>query len=142
MSQPFIIEKTFDAPPEKVWKAITDKDQMKEWYFNLSEFKAEPGFEFSFAGKGRKGEDYLHICKVTEVIQENKLSHSWSYKGYPGMSEVTFELFPEEESTRMRLIHEGIESFAANGPDFTKESFAEGWTMIIGKSLKDFTEKK
>jgi uncharacterized protein YndB with AHSA1/START domain len=28
-----VIEKTFNAPVEKVWKAITDLDQMKQWYF-------------------------------------------------------------------------------------------------------------
>lgn len=28
----FIIERTFKAPIEQVWEAITDKDQMRQWY--------------------------------------------------------------------------------------------------------------
>jgi uncharacterized protein YndB with AHSA1/START domain len=44
----FVIERTFDAPAEIVWKAITDKDDMKQWYFDLPAFKPEAGFEFRF----------------------------------------------------------------------------------------------
>ncbi|MEI9946055.1 MAG: SRPBCC domain-containing protein [Chitinophagaceae bacterium] len=55
---PFVIERTYNSRIEKVWKAITDKDQMKQWYFDLSEFKPLVGFEFQFSGKGSKGEEY------------------------------------------------------------------------------------
>lgn len=137
---PFVIEKIYNAPVEKVWKAITDKDQMKQWYFDLAEFKPEPGFEFQFYGEGRKGEKYLHLCKISEVVPLKKLKYSWRYKGYEGISFVTFELFSETGRTRLKLTHEGLETFPANNPDFAKESFAEGWTYITGKSLKEFLE--
>ena len=29
---PFVIERTYNAPVDKVWKAITDKGQMKKKY--------------------------------------------------------------------------------------------------------------
>src|SRR4030095_523220 len=49
MAAPIILERTFDAPVEKVWKAITDIDQMKQWYFpQLENFKPEEGFETEF----------------------------------------------------------------------------------------------
>lgn len=28
--EPFVIERTFNAPIERVWKAITDREQMKQ----------------------------------------------------------------------------------------------------------------
>ncbi len=140
MKQPFVIERTYNAPAEKVWKAITEKDRMKQWYFHLEEFKPEVGFEFSFAGKGRNGEDYIHLCKITEVIEGKKLTYSWSYKDHPGMSYVTFELFADDDKTTVRLTHDGIETMAENGPDFSLASFTEGWTTIIGKKLKEFAE--
>ena len=59
-----------------------------------------------------------------------------------GYSVVTFELFPEGDATRLKLTHEGIESFRENGPDFAKESFMQGWTELIGTLLKNFIEKK
>jgi len=48
--QPIIKEVIINAPISKVWKAITDKDQMREWYFDLAEFKPRVGFKFQFEG--------------------------------------------------------------------------------------------
>lgn len=140
-SDPFVIERTYNAPVEKVWQAITDNQQMKQWYFDIKEFKPEVGFEFEFSGTGSKGEQYLHKCKITEVVPGEKLTYSWRYDGYPGISYVTFELFAEGKETRVKLTHRGLETFAGNGPDFAKESFMMGWTELIGKLLKGFVEK-
>jgi uncharacterized protein YndB with AHSA1/START domain len=142
-TEPFVIERILDAPVSAVWEAITDNRKMKRWYFDIREFKPEVGFEFRFSG-GTEEKQYLHICKITEVIPYQKLTYSWKYKDYPGESFVTFDLFPEEKKkTKLKLTHTGLESFPAdNDPAFAKKSFAEGWTHIIGKSLKEFVERK
>jgi len=137
--EPFIIERTYDAPIEKVWKAITDKDDMKQWYFNLADFKPEVGFEFSFEG-GTEEKTYIHLCKVIEAVVNKKLAYTWRYEGYEGNSTVTFELFEEGKKTRVKLTHEGLETFPRQ-KDFAKENFAMGWTELIGKLLKEFVEK-
>ena len=137
--QPFVIERSYNASPAEAWKAITDKDQMKKWYFDVSEFKPEVGFEFTFNG-GKDDKVYVHLCKVTEAIPYKKLKHSWAYKGYDGISFVTWELFEEGNGTSVRLTHEGLETFPQNNPDFAKENFEEGWTYILGTSLKKFLE--
>ena len=139
-SNPFVIEQTVNAPIQKVWKAITDKNEMKQWYFDLAEFKAEAGFEFQFLA-GSEEKKYLHLCKITEVVVGKKLSYSWRYDGYEGNSYVTFELFEEGNNTRVKLTHTGLETFPKDNPDFAEESFAAGWTYIIGTSLKEFVEK-
>lgn len=138
--EPFVIERIYNAPLDRVWKAITNKEQMKEWYFDLAEFKAEEGFKFQFTGQGKEGESYLHLCTIIEVIPMKKLSHSWRYEGYEGDSLVTFELFDEGGKTRFRLTHEGLDTFPAL-PAFAKENFAAGWTAIIGNNLKEFVEQ-
>ena len=139
MSHPLITESTYKAPVDIVWQAITDREQMKQWYFDIESFKPEVGFEFTFKGEN-EGRVYIHLCKITEVIPGRKLKHSWRYQDYEGISYVTFELFPEEDKTRIKLTHEGLESFPAL-PDFARNNFKEGWTMIIGTLLKDFVEK-
>jgi uncharacterized protein YndB with AHSA1/START domain len=135
--KPIRVEKTFQAPVEKVWKAITDKVQMKQWYFDLSEFRPEVGFEFQFTGQGAKGEKYIHHCKITEVVPFKKLTYSWAYEGYEGMSYVTFELFPEGNQTRLILVHKGLHTFPAH-PDFARSSFNAGWTELITVLLEKF----
>ena len=138
--QPFVIERSYNAPIEKVWNAITDKSQMKQWYFDLDDFKPEVGFEFRFDG-GSDDKIYHHICKIVEVVPNKKLKYSWKYEGFEGMSYVTFELFEEGKTTTVKLTHEGLETFPQNNPDFAKESFMQGWTYILGTSLKNFLEK-
>jgi uncharacterized protein YndB with AHSA1/START domain len=142
MATPFIIERVFNAPVNVLWKAITDKNEMKQWYFDLKEFKAEPGFRFSFTGGPDNGRQYLHLCEVIDVIPNKKLSYTWKYDGYAGESKVIFELFPEGEKTRLKLTHEGLETFPADQPDFAKKNFEEGWTGIIGTSLNQYIAKK
>jgi len=136
--EPIIIEKTFNAPADKVWKAITGKEEMKKWYFDIADFKPIVGFEFQFlAGDDQK--KYLHLCKIIEVTDQKKLTYSWRYDGYEGNSFVTFELFEENDKTRLKLTHLGLETFPEI-PAFSKENFRQGWTQIIGTSLKDYLE--
>lgn len=138
--EPVIVERTFNAPVERLWRAITDRDEMKKWYFDIAEFKPEVGFEFSFEG-GDENKTYVHLCKITEVIAGKKLTYSWRYEGYEGISFVTFEQFEEGEQTRLKLTHEGLETFPADNPAFARENFAAGWTEIINKNLKEFLER-
>ncbi|MCO4293188.1 SRPBCC domain-containing protein [Solitalea sp. MAHUQ-68] len=135
--EPFVIERTFNVDVQKVWEAITDKEQMKHWYFDLAEFKPEVGFKFSFIG-GTEEEQFVHLCQVTEVIPQKKLAYSWDYQGYVGSSLVTFELYNEGASTKLKLTHSGLETFPSDNPNLKQENFAEGWTYIIGTSLNNY----
>ncbi len=47
-ANPIVIERTLNAPASRIWKALTDRNEVKSWYFDLAEFKPEVGFEFSF----------------------------------------------------------------------------------------------
>src|SRR5256712_3647918 len=136
LTEAVIIERTFNATVERVWKALTDVEEMRRWYFDLKEFKPEAGFEFEFIVE-HEGVTYHHLCKITEVIPQKKLAYTWRYKGEPGDSLVTFELFAEGDKTRLKLTHEGLETFPKT-PSFARENFMKGWTEIIGSSLKDF----
>jgi len=135
-------EVSLNAPVSKVWKAITDKNDMKQWYFDLVEFKPEVGFEFEFyAGDEKK--KWLHLCKITEVVIGKKLTYSWRYDGYAGISYVIFELFKEGKGTRLKLTHNGLESFPSDEvPEFRRENFDAGWTSLIGTSIKEFVERE
>lgn len=136
-NEPVTIERTFNMPVEKVWKALTDKEQLRKWYFEVSDFKPRAGFEFTFEGQ-KEEKVFIHLCKVTEAAAFKKLAYTWKYKGFEGESLVTFELFPGGNTTRLKLTHLGIETFPSDTNDFSKENFVQGWTNIIGKSLNDF----
>ena len=140
-TQPIVLERIFNATTSKVWNALTDKNEMKKWYFDLEEFKAEIGFKFHFTGGPSPDRQYLHLCEIIEVIPEKKLTYSWQYDGYAGKSFVTFELSKQENKTLLKLTHKGIETFPAEITDFAIHNFEEGWNEIINTSLKNYLEK-
>ena len=134
-----MIERTFDAPVDRLWKALTDVDEMRQWYFDLKEFKPEVGFEFEFVVE-HEGVTYHHLCRITEVTPQKRIAYTWRYKGEQGDSLVTFELFAAGDKTQLKLTHTGLETFPRT-PAFARKNFNEGWTQIIGTSLKEFVEK-
>ncbi|MEJ7738845.1 MAG: SRPBCC domain-containing protein [Chitinophagaceae bacterium] len=137
-----VLERLFDVPTKRVWKALTDSNEMKNWYFNLKSFKAQVGFQFQFRGGHDERIQYLHLCEITEVVPNKKLSYSWRYDGYPGVSFVTFELFDQGNKTLLKLTHSGIETFPIENPDFALHNFENGWNEILNKSLRNHLEKE
>lgn len=140
-TKPLILERTYRAPIARVWTAITDRDQMRQWYFELEEFKAEKGFKFQFSCEDQEV-NYLHACEVLVSDPPNKLSYSWTYPEYKGYSVLTWELFDEGDNrTRLKLTHEGLESFPQENPNFRIESFKGGWNHFLNEALPAFVEE-
>ena len=131
--QPLIMERTLTAPATEVWKALTDPETMRKWYFDMDGFKPEVGTEFTFAGE-KDGVKKVHLCQVKEVIPNKKISYSWRYKDHEGSSLLTFELFDEGDNTRLKLTHAGLETFKV----FTKQNFQDGWNHFINTALVKF----
>lgn len=140
-SEPIIVEETFNTDVETVWKAITDINRMKKWYFNMiPSFKPEVGFETKFNVESGD-RNFIHLWKVTEVIPLKKISYNWKYENIPGDSFVLFELFDQKGQSKLRLTHQVTESFPDGIPEFNRESGVEGWNYFIKKSLKEFLEE-
>ncbi len=139
--EPIIVEQTFNTSVDIVWNSITEIDKMRQWYFeNIPSFKPEVGFEIRFNVQSQD-RSFLHIWKVTEVVPLKMIAYNWKYENYPGDSLVKFELFEENNSTKLRLTHQVLEDFPDDIPEFKRESGVEGWTFFIRKSLKKFLEK-
>src|SRR3954469_17829363 len=136
-----VIERTFNAPDEKVWRALTDETQMKQWYFpSMPSFKPVVGFETQVDVE-HEGVVYEHLWKVTAAEPNKKIAYSWSYVGHPGESLVSFELFPEGKQTRLKLSHTGLANFNPKAnPQYASKNFFGGWTHFAGE-LEKFLAK-
>jgi uncharacterized protein YndB with AHSA1/START domain len=137
---PFAIERTFDAPVALIWRALTNRDDMAKWYFDMEKFEPKVGCEFRFVVE-HEGNKYDHRCKITEVILQKKIAYTWRYEGCEGNSLVTFEVFAEGGKTRLKLTHEGLETFPKT-PAYARKNFVRGWASLIGTELKQFVEAK
>src|SRR5438477_227363 len=94
----------FEGGAIDYWLVTTGDDQMREWYFDLKQFKPKVGFAFEFVVE-HEGNNYHHLCRIVEVIPERKIAYTWCYKGEPGDSLVSIELSPEGEKTLLKMTH-------------------------------------
>jgi uncharacterized protein YndB with AHSA1/START domain len=135
------LRKRYNKPINDVWNSITKIDQMRQWYFeSIPSFKPEVGFETQFNVKSQ-GRNFMHLWTVTDVVPSKMLAYNWKYENISGDSLVKFELFEENNLTKLRLTHQVLEDFPDDIPEFKRESGVEGWTFFISKSLKVFLEK-
>ena len=135
------LEVHYNAPIDKVWRALSEKDLLKKWYFDVPDFIAEVGSEFSFSGWSEDRE-YIHNCKILDVKPEKLLVYSWAYEGYTGYSEVSFELFKRDEGRTMLLFkHKDIDSFPKDVNALSFSQFEQGWKVILQELLLEFVEK-
>ncbi|MDX5420355.1 MAG: SRPBCC domain-containing protein [Hymenobacteraceae bacterium] len=140
-STPIIVEQEFNAPKQKVWEAITNLDQMTQWYFeNIPDFKPEVGFKTKFVIELPE-RTFTHLWEVVEVEPGQQIKYLWSYEEYEGMGSVKFSLSEEGDKTTLRLTNEGLETFPADIPEFAPESCRGGWEYFIKGRLKAYLEK-
>ena len=129
-----------NAPVERVWEAITEQEQMKDWYFTIPDFKLEEGSIFNFYEPG-DGCKYHHRCEIREIIPLERFQHTWTHPGLSsGVSLLTWELMPIDNQTEVTLTHEGIENLEDGGPDLSPENYEAGWEEIVGNALKNYVE--
>lgn len=136
---PVIVEETFAVPVATAWTAITDINEMRQWYFeNIPSFEAKVGFETQFdVPCGDR--NFPHVWRVTAVEPLKLLRYDWRFEGYDGDSFVTFELLPQDDGTTVvRLTHKVRESFPDDIPEFKRESCEGGWTYFIKDRLKEY----
>ena len=90
--QTFLKEEVCHAPVEKVWQAITDKDAMKAWYFDIPDFELKEGATFNFYEPG-EAKQYHHHC-TKEIVLLQKLQHTWTHPSHSkGITLLTWETF-------------------------------------------------
>src|SRR4051812_30539124 len=75
------------APKSKVWKALTDPDQIKKYFFG-TETKTtwQPGTPITFSGEW-EGKPYLDKGTVLEVEPEKMLKYNY-WSSFSGTDDV------------------------------------------------------
>ncbi len=132
------VEFEFNAAIATVWQAITDPQQMRQWYFEqINQFEPIVGFETRFDVQC-DGRNFEHCWKIIEAQPMSVLKYEWSYTGYAGESEVHWMLTEKGQGTQLNLVQIGIETFDQSDPIFSRESGEAGWDYFIRESLANF----
>ena len=137
---PIQISNKINAPIEKVWEALTNPAQMRQWYFDVDKDNLQEGDTFTFYEPGEE-KKFLHECLILEMVEPSKFRHTWAYPDYShGSTTVNWDLESDGEQTEVILTHEGIHHILDGGDAFKQENFVEGWTEILTKMLPAFLD--
>ena len=141
-SDPIVVEQSFDVSPARLWQAITDRDEMVQWFFDdIPEFRPEQGFQTQFdVDTGERV--FRHLWTITEAVPGQKIVYDWRYEDFEGIGKVTFEVSPDGDGSKLRITNEGHESFTADLPEFTVESCIGGWKYFIQGALLEYLAKQ
>jgi uncharacterized protein YndB with AHSA1/START domain len=123
--QTIVHDVTYPHPPERVWRALVDVDEMALWLMPTDGFVPLVGQRFTLAC-GSHGT--VH-AEVVEVDPPKRLRCRWS--GSFGDTVVTFDLSPVAEGTRLRLEHRGWRE--SNSTD--RDAFDSGWAQMFTEDL-------
>lgn len=131
------VEAVFDATKLKVWEALTNSEIMKIWYFDIANFNLNIGNKFSFY-EGEKKE-YLHEGEILQVEENKLLQHTWTHpEQSSGTSVLTWNIDEIDGKSKVTLTHEGVESFADAGPNFTIANYEMGWNALVKTNLRNY----
>ena len=136
--KPIVVEDIFQVSKEVLWAAITEHDQMIQWFFDaIKAFEPKIGFETQFIVEN-EGRIFPHLWKIEQVEPYKKISYNWKYEGYVGDSEVSFEISEFENKSKLKVKHQVLESFPQDIPEFQRENCLGGWNYFIKQRLKRY----
>jgi uncharacterized protein YndB with AHSA1/START domain len=112
------IEHILPAPPEDVFAAWTTPERMARWMSpeGSAQAQADPRVGGVFRVIMGEHEQLEHTGEYLEVDPPRRLVFTWASPSTgPEPSEVTVELHPHEDSTRLVLTHEKLPAEAVDG---------------------------
>jgi uncharacterized protein YndB with AHSA1/START domain len=126
-----VLERVYPYPPERVWRALTDRQALAEWLMP-NDFQPTVGHKFQFNVGPQWGWRGYVDCVVLEVDEPHRLSYSWEGDPKHPPTVVTWILTPVEAGTHLRLEHTGFRGLRGL---FLKSILGGGWKGMLRKSL-------
>jgi uncharacterized protein YndB with AHSA1/START domain len=151
VSQQLKREIVIEAPPEIVWDAVTEPDQIALWFSDAAEFDLQPGGAGSLTWHpGGRATDELSETmvipvQVLEVDPPRHFSFRWTHpEGAEATEEnsllVEFTLTPEGDATRLSVVESGFQEVDRD-TEAEMRGHGEGWKVHL-ESLREYAMRK
>jgi uncharacterized protein YndB with AHSA1/START domain len=154
LQNPIVIQRVFDLPISKVWKALTNAEEFKKWRgpngFTCpsSSMEARVGGKYLNCMRAPDGKEFWSTGVVREFLPPRRLVITDSFSdnngkvipasdyGMPGNWPkelmITYELEEADGATKFKLIHEGI-------PAEMRDECIQGWNESFDKLEKNIS---
>lgn len=121
-----VVEKEFAHSPQKVWRALTEGDLIKQWLMD-NDFAPMVGRKFQFRSTPVQGWDGCINGEVLVAEPYERLVYSWSTMGM--QNEVAWTLTATPGGTLVRMEQSGFGS----DQDGAYKGATYGWRNFIRK---------
>jgi uncharacterized protein YndB with AHSA1/START domain len=120
------ITKQIDAPRDRVFRALTEADELGRWFASSAESDPRAGGEyvlrFAFEDESR---NHTYSGRYEAVTPDERVRYPWN--GRFGETTVEFVLEPRDSGTEVRLVHSGWAEQAAE----SRELHEQGWGFFL-----------
>ena len=147
------IERTIDAPPDKVFRAWIDPEAVKKWFVHQAtvhwtrnpeiDSKADGHFSWSVVSDDNDQEEFVFHGTYREVEPGKKLAFTWEWQTLPiegvdgpGKTLVTIEFLRQGDSTKIVLTQSGLPKEAA------RNAHDKGWNRCLDGISKLLSEPR
>ncbi len=112
---------------DRVWKAITDQNEIAEWFLK-ADFKPTIGYQYTLTH-----EDTTISGKILEASPVNKLVYTWIVSGTGDVeTTVSWQLTEADGGTKLVIEHTGISNYPDEKLATTMfNSYSGGWDGCI-----------
>ena len=128
-----------DAPPGRVWRALTNADELSAWFQVQIEGDIAPGIEvwMTSVHKGYEGQRFR--VRFTEMVEPHRLAWEWhpgavdpnvDYSREPRTT-VTFTLEPSGRGTRLTVSESGFDAISLARRAKVYEDNSQGWPEVL-----------
>ena len=135
------IDRTIDvnAPPDRVWRALTTAKDLSSWFRVTIEGEIAPGAEvwMTSTHPGHEGQRFL--VRFTEMSKPHRFAWQWhpgavdpavDYSREPWTT-VTFTLEPSGRGTRLSVSETGFNEISLSRRAKVFADNSGGWTEVI-----------
>lgn len=124
-----------NATPDRVFNALTEKEELEKWFVKIAEVELKPGGTIKTNWTADMGEHGT----VKEVNPPHVFSFTWEGMFSPSPTTITFTLEPKDNGTLLTLTHSGIGEGKGWEAYAGMDNEGKGWEAHL-KDLKSWIE--
>ena len=135
------IDRTIDiqAPPERVWRALTDAAELSSWFKVEIEGPIAPGAEIWMTSLMPGHEGTRFPVRIVELTPPRRMVWQWppgevdpgaDYSRDPRTT-VTFTLEPSTQGTRLTLSETGFDAISLERRAKAFADNSQGWSEVL-----------
>lgn len=134
-------EMVLPAPPQRVWRALTQADQLSKWFGTGASVDLRVGGRISFEWEQFADQAPGEIEEIDEprrfVFRWHPFGHMKDVQVDPSLrTRVEFDLEPHDEGTKIRVRETGFASLPEAIAARSHEDNAGGWTSELNDLLE------